>query len=781
MVTDAQGSRQGPEIRGAAAFVAALALLAGALALVEARLTPPPARGADVPEDMFSATRALDRLGRVLGDGAPHPVGSPAAAALRERLVAAFAEVGLAAAVQPGFACGPRSASCGRVWNVVASLPGREPGPALLVSAHHDSVAAGPGAGDDGAGVAAALEVARALKSGPPPRRTVIFALVDGEESGLLGAQAFVDDHPLAASVGAAINLDAGGTRGVTSLTRTTAGNDRLVAALAGAVPRPYGASVIGAVYGLTPYDTDFTVYKNAGWPVLDLGFGEDKAHYHTPLDNLGNLDPASVQHLGDTALASIRAVAEADLPDMSDGSRVYVDALGAAMLHWPAWWTPIFAGLALAAIVRAARRRARAHDPAPRALRLRRALAFPALVAGPAAVGAALTAVLAWATDAEVPGHAAPLAARVALWTGVLAASGALAGALARPDPDARAWLWLGPWLWLAAIAAVTAVAVPGASVGVLPPVAVVALLSLWACRRGHGAEAMSANSLPSGWIVVVGLALPAVMWLQATVRVEAIFGLGPAAAGTLALLASLLAPLWLGLARLRRPLVAGLALACAAAAAIAVNTPAYSEARPRRLSLLYHLDADAGAARWITGADEPLPPSLRTVAAFGPAGPAFPWDTDESPSFAAAADVVAELAAPELTPMVDPEPPPESGRRVVVRLRSRRDARVAALFLPDSAGVRAVTVEGVPLPPYPEHRRKYVQDGEVYSVVALPPEGVVVTIEVESAAPVQAVVWDLSEGLPPAGEALRAARPAWAVPSHGGDRTMISRGATL
>lgn len=765
-----------PERRGAAAFVAAAALFAGALSLVEARLRPPPALGPDAPEDMFSATRALARLGRLIGDDRPHPVGSAAAAELRERLVAAFAEVGLAAEVQPGFACGPRSATCGRVWNVVAALPGREPGPALLVSAHHDSVAVGPGAGDDGSGVAAALEVARALQAGPRPRRTVIFALVDGEEAGLLGAQAFVDAHPLAASVGAAINLDAGGTRGVTSLTRTTASNAGLIAAIAGAVPRPYGASVIGAVYGLTPYDTDFTVYKNAGWPVLDFGFGEDKAHYHTPLDRLDNLDPASVQHLGDTALAAVRAVAEADIERLPARSRVYVDALGAALLHWPSGWTPIVAALALAGLVRAARSQARADGASARGSRLRRALAFPALVAGPAAVGAALMAALAWWTWAEVPGFASPLAARVALWTAVLATSGALAGLLAREGPSARAWAWLGPWLWLAAIAAATAIAVPGASVGVLPPALVAAGLSLWAWRKRHGAQNMPPETCPPAWLVLAGLVVPALMWLQAAVRVEAIFGLGPAAAGALALLASLLAPLWLGLARLRRPLVLGLALASAAATAVAAGEPAYSEARPRRLSVLYHLDADHGAARWIVGADAPLPEAMHQVAAFGPAGPAFAWDTDASPSFAAPAEAAAGLAPPELDPVADPAPPPASGRRVVVRLRSPRGARVAALLLPEDAGVRAVTVEGVPLPPYPEHKRKYTR-GEVYGVVALPPEGVVVTIDLEGAAPVRAVAWDLSEGLPPAGEALQAARPSWAVPSHGGDRTMVSR----
>ncbi|WAS94105.1 M20/M25/M40 family metallo-hydrolase [Nannocystis punicea] len=776
----ASGER-GSGLRGAAVFVAAAALLAGGLALVQARLEPPPARGEDAPEDMFSATRALARLERLIGDDVPHPVGSAAAAGVRERMLAEFAALGIEAEVQEAFACGPRSAGCGRVWNVVAALPGREEGPALLVSAHHDSVAAGPGAGDDGSGVAASFEVARALLAGPRPRNPVVFVLVDGEESGLLGAQAFVDAHPRAASIGAVINLDAGGTRGVTSLTRTTANNDGLIAAIAEAVPRPYGASVIGAVYGLTPYDTDFTVYKNAGWPALDFGFGEDKAHYHTPLDRLANLDAPSVQHLGDTALAAVRALAEADLGALPERSRVYVDALGASLLHLRTMWIPGLAALALVLLVPPARRLAREAGGDRRAW-VARGLGFAALVGVPAAIGAGLMAAIAWLTAAEVAGHAAPLPARVALWTAVLAAGGAVVGPLARADAAARAWLWLGPWLWLAAIAALTAVALPGASVGVLPPVLVAAVLAFWACRRGQARSDMSWRTWPSGLIVLLALALPALMWLQAAVRVEAVFGLGPAAAGVLALLASLLAPLWHGLGRSRGPLVVALALASGVATAIAVTSPAYSEARPRRLSLLYHLDTDSGAGRWVVGADAPLPATLQAAAAFGPAGPAFAWDTDESPSFVApAGSTPPELAPPMAELEVDPEPPPDTGRRVVVRVRSARGARVMAMFVPEAAMLRSVTMNGTVLPPYPEHRRKYVAGGEVYGIVAPPPEGVVVTLELGSEAAVEAVVWDLSEGIPAAGDALKAARPTWSVPSHGGDRTMVSRQISL
>ncbi|MFY0536991.1 hypothetical protein [Nannocystis pusilla] len=101
--------------------------------------------------------------------------------------------------------------------------------------------------------------------------------------------------------------------------------------------------------------------------------------------------------------------------------------------------------------------------------------------------------------------------------------------------------------------------------------------------------------------------------------------------------------------------------------------------------------------------------------------------------------------------------------------------------MFVPEAAGLRAVAMNGVALPPYPEHRRKYVAGGEVYGIVAPPPEGVVVTLELDREAPVEAVVWDLSEGLPAAGDALKAARPTWAVPSHGGDRTMLSRQISL
>ncbi|MCI0356728.1 MAG: M20/M25/M40 family metallo-hydrolase [Acidobacteria bacterium] len=92
-------------------------------------------------------------------------------------------------------------------WNVVGSIPGRDPllkQQAILLSAHLDHVGEGKpvngdsiynGADDDASGVAAVLELARALSSGPKPRRTVLFAFFGSEESGGLGSK-YLREHP---------------------------------------------------------------------------------------------------------------------------------------------------------------------------------------------------------------------------------------------------------------------------------------------------------------------------------------------------------------------------------------------------------------------------------------------------------------------------------------------------------------------------------------------------------------------------------------------------------
>jgi carboxypeptidase Q len=83
------------------------------------------------------------------------------------------------------------------VYNTVAEIKGAErPEEVVILGAHLDSWDLGTGATDDGTGVAAVLEAARALlKTGVKPKRTIRFVLFTGEEQGLLGSRAYVKSH----------------------------------------------------------------------------------------------------------------------------------------------------------------------------------------------------------------------------------------------------------------------------------------------------------------------------------------------------------------------------------------------------------------------------------------------------------------------------------------------------------------------------------------------------------------------------------------------------------
>lgn len=81
--------------------------------------------------------------------------------------------------------------------NVVGEIKGRDlADEVVVVGAHLDSNDLGPGALDNGAGSAAVLETARAIKAlGLQPRRTIRFVLFTGEEEGMVGSIAYVERH----------------------------------------------------------------------------------------------------------------------------------------------------------------------------------------------------------------------------------------------------------------------------------------------------------------------------------------------------------------------------------------------------------------------------------------------------------------------------------------------------------------------------------------------------------------------------------------------------------
>ena len=84
------------------------------------------------------------------------------------------------------------------LYNVIATLPGSEfPDEWVIYGNHHDAWV--NGASDPVSGAAALLETARSLagltQTGWKPKRTIKFALWDGEEFGLLGSTEWVEKH----------------------------------------------------------------------------------------------------------------------------------------------------------------------------------------------------------------------------------------------------------------------------------------------------------------------------------------------------------------------------------------------------------------------------------------------------------------------------------------------------------------------------------------------------------------------------------------------------------
>lgn len=102
--------------------------------------------------------------------------------------------------------------------NVLGKIEGKNTDEIVIIGAHYDHLGIDPlldgdkiynGADDNATGVAAVLQIARAfMLSGEKPERTIIFALWDGEEKGLLGSEHFVLTYPEPEKIKGYLNFD---------------------------------------------------------------------------------------------------------------------------------------------------------------------------------------------------------------------------------------------------------------------------------------------------------------------------------------------------------------------------------------------------------------------------------------------------------------------------------------------------------------------------------------------------------------------------------------------
>lgn len=755
-------------------ILSGVGVLAVVLACSLLALHPPHGKPASAPPNQFSAVRALDTLHRILPDDTPHPLGSPANDAVRVRILAELTKLGYQPAVRTSFVCGD-TGTCATVNNILARVAGTQPGQAVLLAAHYDSVPAGPGDSDDGVGVASVLEIARALKSMPPPRHSIILLLDDGEEAGLLGARAFVDSDPWAKQVGAAVNLDDRGTSGPSLMYQTGRNNNWALQLYSEHARRHLTSSIFYTVYRQLPNDTDFTIFRSAGYEGLNFAFVGHVSLYHTPLDNSSNVSVASLQDQGANGLASIVALANAELPKSPDAQAVYFDLFGGKIVHWAAPWSLIWALLSL--LLLAGQLGWLIHS---------RRLALPqllwgfvgwiALFAGVGIVGLLLRGILALTGATPVRFVAHPLPAELAFSLLGIALAIGFGSFIAK---SAGFWgLWGGAWGWGAALSVILAIESPGPSYVVLAPtlVAVIASLPAILDAKDPGWSRDVAVLLPLAASAIV--LMPLILLLYSALGNQSLVAISLATV----LLVTPLVPLCADLQE-----VSGLGgvvlrwspmLAVGLATFLAVVVPAYSAKSPERVNFEYALDADSGMARWIVEPD-----SGRLQAPIQLAGSfqrtlhgAFPWDTHAS--YVADAPHL-DLAAPTFTILSSSL---QGNRRsYTTLLRSERGAPDAAVLFPPGANVASVRIQGQPVQPETPRAIHYLNGWTAYSCPSMPADGINISFTLPVGKMVEVTAIDRSYGLPSVGSFLSNARPLTATPSQNGDATVVSRRVQL
>lgn len=753
-----------PSGRAGLALLLFLGLFAVLYWAAASRYRAPAPRGEEAPAGEFSAQRALAVLRRLAGDQAPHPVASEANARVRRALLAELSRLGLTPAVEEGFECNALGL-CSRVWNVLARVPGTGRGKAVALMAHYDSVGAGPGAADDLAGVAAVIEVARAVRSAPPLERSLILLFTDGEEAMLLGAQAFAARSPAMRELGAVVNLEARGASGPSLLFETSGRDGWMIARYAQEARRPVTSSLFAAIYDALPNDTDLSVFKRRDVPGLNFAFIGDPLLYHSAADRVENLSPASLQHQGDGALAAVRALAVPELDRPPAGEKTFFDVLAWRVVYWPHGWNlPLaLAALVLLAAAVACVRRRGAFSWAGMGVGLVLPLGA-VLVSGAAAFAlqSLLSAVIptAWLADPK-----AALAAFFALAPAVVLGLGA---GLARRVTGAS--LWAGIWLGWALLGLLFAVASPGTAFLFVVPAAAAGLAGALAFLVGRGLGALTVAAVVPGLVAVV-------VWLPA---VRILYdGLGLVGLLLTAVVLTLLLSAALPLAAGSPPrLCAGLAAAAAVTAVggflWAYLGSSYSPRAPRPLAITFYQDADAGTARWLLFTRPPIPEAMRSAGGIG-AAPELPhpWSHPQARAFAGKAPALA-APPPELAVVADAV---EQGkRRLRLLLTSPRGAREGVVVIPAAARIESLKVGGREVP------QPAVAAGPWRIVTVL---GIGAGIEIEAvlgeAKPLDWYVADRTLGLPPSGAGLLAARPGWALPAHLGDTSLVSRKVTL
>lgn len=325
----------------------ALVLLVGGVWISRGDAARPAPVPANAPDTAFSSARAMTHLVELAR--APRPVGAPEHDRARELITGWLADLGLEPRLHESLSL--RRGGNGEfvsaaslrsiVARIPADLPPGSPRHAVVLTAHYDAVPLSHGAGDAGVGVVAIVEAVRALRASlaagaSPLRNDLILLFTDGEEIGLLGARAFVDSHPYMDDVRLVISAEMRGTSGPVHMFETGPENGWIVRAMQEADPNPWATSLSVEIYRRLPNDTDFTPFREAGIQGLNFAAIGGARHYHQATDRAGQVEEATLQHMGVRLLALSGALGRAELTEVHAPDRVFLTLPGVGIVGYP-------------------------------------------------------------------------------------------------------------------------------------------------------------------------------------------------------------------------------------------------------------------------------------------------------------------------------------------------------------------------------------------------------------------------------------------------------------
>jgi len=738
------------------------------------RQTPPAAVLANAPLVEFSSGRAMKHL-QVIAQK-PHPIGSLEHSKVRDYIFKELETAGLRPEVQETTAINLDEnphIRAGTVQNIVAKLPGTANSKAVLLVSHYDSVPTGPGASDDGAAVVTMLETLRALKAGAPLKNDVIFLFTDGEETGSLGAHAFVAEHPLVKNAGPVLNFEARGNGGPVIMFETSERNGYLIKEFAKAIPYPVAHSLAYEIYRLLPNDTDFTVFKRGHLSGLNFAYVNGLTHYHTQLDSINEIDERSLQHEGSTALALARHFGDLSVQDAPETNAVYFDMVGFALVHYSsAWILPlsiiivlIFSGLIIIGLKRG------------RLTLSGISLGFLAFLLS--VIAASGFATLVWSLTQrlkDVPG----VRLQGEAYNNNLYLLGFLACTVASTSTlyvlfrkkTSSENLTVGGLIWWVILLVLSTVFMQGASYLLTWPLLfILPALAYMLATKGEPTNSLRLLGLFSiGSAVGIILLVPPIYQTFIGLTLNSI-GLVVA---LVVLLLGLLIPHLKIIAAPGRWLLPSASALAGLILIVAVSlSSSYDAEHPRLDTLVYGLNVDTGRAIWASSDTEPDLWTRQFLSADVQKGALTEVFSKASPrQFLQSSAPSAPLAAPRIELVSDGM---QDGMRALrLRVTSSREATGMAIYLDSSAEVLGSSVNGKHIAASSSRRNQW--DLRYYAV---PKEGIELEMQIKSAEPIKLRVVDQTYGFPEALDKTWKPRPAGviAAPFSYNDSTFVSK----